>query len=307
MAHEEMLAVKIAGIQMKTPVMTGSGTFGFGEEFADFVDLNAVGAVVVKGTTLRPRSGNSGVRIAETPSGMLNCIGLENPGVDAFLQEILPRLKQYETPVIVNISGSEAAEYGKLARLLDVDGVAAVELNISCPNVKEGGIAFGTNPDSAAAVVRAAKANTDKPVIVKLSPNVTDIVLMAKAVENAGADAISMINTLTGMAIDTKTWKPVLGNIVGGLSGPAVKPVAVRMVWQVAQAVKIPIIGMGGILTAEDAVEFFLAGASAVAVGTANFINPAVAEELADGLAAYLKARNLTHISQLVGKVKIDG
>lgn len=306
MGMEDMLAVEIAGIKMKTPVMTGSGTFGFGEEYTDFVDLDAVGAVVVKGTTLQPRSGNPGVRIAETPGGMLNSIGLENPGVDIFLREILPRLKKFAAPVIVNISGSEAAEYGKLAKLLDIDGVAAVELNISCPNVKEGGIVFGTNPDSAASVVRAAKANTKKPVIVKLSPNVTDIAQMAKAVEAAGADAISLINTLTGMAIDTKSWKPVLGNIVGGLSGPAVKPVAVRMVWQAAQAVKVPVIGMGGIMTAEDAVEFFLAGASVVSVGTANFVNPSAAADIAKGLAVYLTERKLTNISQLVGKLKIE-
>lgn len=306
MKNQDMLAVEIAGIKMKTPIMTGSGTFGFGEEYADFVDLNAMGAIVVKGTTLLPRSGNQGVRIAETPSGMLNCIGLENPGVEFFLNDILPRIKDFAVPVIVNISGNVAEDYGKLAKMLDVEHVAAIELNISCPNVKEGGIAFGTNPDSAAAVVRAAKLNTKKPVIVKLSPNVTDIVLMAKAVEAAGADAISLINTLTGMVIDTRTWKPALGNIVGGLSGPAVKPVAVRMVWQVAQAVKIPIIGMGGIMTAEDAVEFLLAGASAVAVGTANFVNPSAVEDIAKGLAAYLAARNLTHVSQLVGQLKIE-
>lgn len=306
MKNQDMLAVEIAGIKMKTPIMTGSGTFGFGEEYADFVDLNAMGAIVVKGTTLLPRSGNQGVRIAETPSGMLNCIGLENPGVEFFLNDILPRIKDFAVPVIVNISGNVAEDYGKLAKMLDVEHVAAIELNISCPNVKEGGIAFGTNPDSAAAVVRAAKLNTKKPVIVKLSPNVTDIVLMAKAVEAAGADAISLINTLTGMVIDIRTWKPALGNIVGGLSGPAVKPVAVRMVWQVAQAVKIPIIGMGGIMTAEDAVEFLLAGASAVAVGTANFVNPSAVEDIAKGLAAYLAARNLTHVSQLVGQLKIE-
>lgn len=306
MENQNMLAVEIAGIKMKTPIMTGSGTFGFGEEYAEFVDLNEMGAIVVKGTTLLPRSGNQGVRIAETPSGMLNCIGLENPGVEYFLYDILPRIKKYDVPIIVNISGSVAEDYGKLAKMLDVDGVAAIELNISCPNVKEGGIAFGTNPDSAAAVVQAAKTNTKKPVIVKLSPNVTDIVLMAKAVEAAGADAISMINTLTGMVIDTRTWKPVLGNIVGGLSGPAVKPVAVRMVWQVAQAVKIPIIGMGGIMTAEDAVEFLLAGASAVSVGTANFVNPAAVSDIAAGIACYLKEKNLTHVNQLVGQVKTE-
>ena len=305
MEKKERLAVNIAGIKMKTPVMTGSGTFGFGEEFSDFVDLNQLGAIVVKGTTLKPRSGNEGVRIAETPSGMLNCIGLENPGVEYFLTDILPRIAQYDVPIIVNISGSTVEEYGQLAKMLDVPGVAAIELNVSCPNVREGGIVFGTDPQSAAAVVRAAKANTKKPVILKLSPNVTDITIMAKAVEAAGADAISMINTLIGMAIDARTWKPVLGNIIGGLSGPAVKPVALRLVWQVAQCVKIPIIGMGGIMTAEDAVEFLLAGASAVAVGTANFVNPSAAQDIADGIDDYLVARKLTNVSQLVGQLKI--
>jgi len=305
MDRENMLAVKIAGISLKTPVMTGSGTFGFGEEFSEFVDLNEIGAIVVKGTTLQPRSGNPGVRIAETPSGMLNCIGLENPGVEYFLADILPRISQYAAPIIVNISGSSVEEYGVLARMLDVPGVAAIELNVSCPNVKEGGIVFGTDPASAAAVVREAKRNTKKPVIIKLSPNVTDITVMAKAVEAAGADAISLINTLIGMAIDIKTWRPILGNVIGGLSGPAVKPVALRLVWQVAQVVKIPIIGMGGIMSAEDAIEFLLAGASAVAVGTANFVNPSATQEIAAGIEAYLKERKLTQVSQIIGQLKI--
>ncbi|MBP3400514.1 MAG: dihydroorotate dehydrogenase, partial [Selenomonadales bacterium] len=255
--------------------------------------------------TLNPRSGNAGVRIAETPAGMLNCIGLENPGSDTFIKTILPQCKRYEFPVIVNMSGSTVEEYGVLAEKLSVDGVAALELNISCPNVKEGGIAFGTRPESAAAVVREVKKHTNLPVIVKLSPNVTDIVEMAKYVEDAGADIISMINTLLGMVIDTKTWKPVLGNIVGGLSGPAVKPVAVRMVWQVAQAVKVPIIGMGGIMTAEDAIEFFLAGASAVSIGTANFVNPAVAMDVTRGIDEYLDARGIKSIQDIIGQVKI--
>lgn len=305
MEKDVSLAVDLAGLSLKTPVMTASGTFGFGEEFADFVDLNKIGAIVVKGTTLKPRSGNPGVRIAETPSGMLNCIGLENPGVDVFLSDILPRISKYDAPIIVNISGSSVEEYGVLARMLDVPGVAAIELNVSCPNVKEGGIVFGTDPKSAAAVVREAKRNTKKPVIIKLSPNVTDITIMAKAVEEAGADMISLINTLIGMAIDVKSWKPVLGNISGGLSGPAVKPVALRLVWQVAQVVKIPIIGMGGIMTAEDAIEFLLAGASAVAVGTANFVNPSAAQDVADGIEAYLKERNLTDVKELVGQLKL--
>lgn len=304
--NEEKLAVEIAGVRMKTPVMAGSGTFGFGEEFADFIDLNGIGAIVVKGTTLLPRAGNAGVRIAETPAGMLNSIGLENPGADSFLRDILPRLRRYETPVIVNMSGATVDEYGELAARLDAPGVAAIELNISCPNVKEGGIVFGTDKKSAAAVTRAAKENTKKPVIVKLSPNVTDIAEMAKAVEAAGADAISLINTLLGMAIDIRSQRPVLGNVFGGLSGPAVKPVALRMVFEVSRAVNLPIIGMGGVATAEDAIEFLLAGASAVAVGTANFVNPYALDEIAAGIAAYLSERNLTHVGQLVGQLKLD-
>lgn len=300
--EDEMLHTNLLGIEMNTPVLTASGTFGFGEEFADFVDLARLGGVMVKGTTLKPRRGNDGVRITETPKGMLNCIGLENPGVAVFLKETLPRIKAYGMNVIVNISGSTAEEYGELAGLLDVDGVAAIELNVSCPNVKEGGIVFGTNPAAASAVVREAKAHTKKPVILKLSPNVTDIVTMAKAGEEAGADAISLINTLLGMEIDIHRYQPVLGNVTGGLSGPCVKPVAVRMVWQVAQAVHIPIIGMGGIASAEDAVEFFLAGASAVAVGTANFTDPEITMKICDGLTKYLKKQGFTHINEMVGK-----
>lgn len=305
MNKEALLQTEICGIKMKTPIFTASGTFGFGEEFADFLDLSKIGGVVVKGTTLLPRRGNDGVRITETPSGMLNCIGLENPGVDALITEILPRIKKYDMNVIVNISGGTAQEYGELAKKLDIDGVVAIELNVSCPNVKEGGIVFGTSPKAAAEVVKEAKANTKKPVILKLSPNVTDIVEMAKAVEAAGADAISLINTLLGMAIDIRTQRPVLGNITGGLSGPCVKPVALRMVWQVAQAVKIPIIGMGGIMSAEDAIEFFLAGASAVSIGTANFVEPKTIEQIADGVAEYLDARGMKNIGELVGALKL--
>lgn len=288
---------------MKTPVMAASGTFGFGPEYSDFVDLSKVGAIVVKGTTLKPRAGNTGCRIAETPSGMLNSIGLENPGVEYFLHSILPQLAAYEVPIIVNASGNTEEEYGQLASLLNVPGVAALEVNISCPNVKQGGIAFGTDCTSAAGVVEIVRKNTTKPVIVKLSPNVTDVVSMAKAVEAAGANAISLINTLLGMAIDVQSWRPKLGNVVGGLSGPAVKPVAVRMVWQVAKAVQVPVIGMGGIMNAEDAIEFMLAGASAVAVGTANFIEPRSLELIAEGMSNYLVERGISHISQLIGKV----
>ncbi|MGI6093145.1 MAG: dihydroorotate dehydrogenase [Veillonellaceae bacterium] len=300
------IGVSIAGIQMKTPVMTGSGTFGFGLEFADLLDLNKVGAIVVKGTTLLPCTGNKGTRIAETPAGMLNSIGLENPGIDNFISAILPKLAAYDTPVIVNIAGKTVEEYGELASRLNVPKLSGLEVNISCPNVKQGGIAFGTNPHTAAAVISQVKRYSRLPVIAKLSPNVTDIVEMAKAVESAGADAISLINTLMGMAIDIKTWRPILGNVVGGLSGPAVKPVALRMVWQVASAVKVPVIGMGGIMSAEDAIEFLLAGASAVSVGTANFINPRAAVEIADGIEQYLSENSIDNITDIVGKLKTE-
>ena len=304
MDRPNRLSTSIAGIAMETPVLTASGTFGFGEEFADFVSLRRLGAVMVKGTTLKPRRGNDGVRMAETPMGMLNSIGLENPGGEVFLQTILPRLAPYGMNVIVNISGSSADEYGELAKRLDVPGVAGIELNVSCPNVKEGGILFGTSPDAVASVVRAAKANTKKPVILKLSPNVTDIVPIAQAAQRAGADALSLINTLLGMAIDIRTRRPVLGNITGGLSGPAVKPVALRLVWQTARAVHIPVIGMGGIMTADDAIAFFLAGASAVAVGTANFVDPAITEKIIQGIEAYLIRYQVAHIQELVGKLE---
>ena len=298
---DKRLHTSLAGIYMNTPVLTASGTFGFGEEFAEFVDLSRLGGVMVKGTTLKPRRGNEGVRITETPMGMLNCIGLENPGVEVFLQETLPRIANYNMNVIVNISGSTVEEYGILAEMLDVPGVAAIELNVSCPNVKEGGIVFGTDPKAAAAVVKEAKAHTKKPVILKLSPNVTDIVTMAKAVEYAGADIISLINTLLGMEINIHTQKPTLGNVTGGLSGPCVKPVALRMVYQVAKAVNVPLIGMGGISCAEDAIEFLLAGASAVAVGTANFNDPAVTMKICDGINDYLAQRHLESVQDIIG------
>ncbi len=297
------IAVNFAGISMKTPVMGASGTFGFGLEYADFLDIDNIGAIISKGITPLPRAGNPGVRVAETPSGMLNCIGLENPGVDAFKTDILPNVSQHPTPLIVNISAGTAEEYGELAAKLDVDGVAALEVNISCPNVKEGGIVFGTKPEAAAAVTRSVKDHTSKPVIMKLSPNVTDITVMAKAVEAAGADAVSLINTLTGMAIDIYTQKPLLGNITGGLSGPAVKPVALRMVWQTAQAVQIPVLGLGGIASWQDAIEFMLAGASAVAVGAYNFVNPRAVEEIAIGMDQYCQKMGISHISDIVGKI----
>ena len=301
---ENLLQTELCGMKLNTPIFAASGTFGFGEEFENFVDLKRLGGVMVKCLTLKPRRGNDGVRITETPSGMLNCIGLENPGVEKFLSSILPRIKDKMT-VVVNVSGSSVEDYGRLAKLLDVDGVAAIELNISCPNVKDGGIIFGTDERQAAAVTQAAKKFTRKPVIVKLSPNVTDITKIARACESSGADCLSLINTLMGMEINIHTWRPTLGNITGGLSGGAVKPVALRMVWQVANAVKIPIIGMGGIRSASDAAEFFLAGASAIAVGTANFSEPSITMQIADGLEKYLRSCGLKNIRELVGKIKI--
>lgn len=299
-----ILETEICGIKMNTPILTASGTFGFGEEFEDFVDLKRLGGVCVKCITLKPRAGNGGIRIAETPAGMLNAIGLENPGAEIFLTEILPRIKN-KMNVIVNISGGSIEDYGELTKILDVDGVAAIELNISCPNVKDGGIIFGTDKNAAAAVTEIAKKSTSKPVIVKLSPNVTDIVEMARAVESSGADCISLINTLMGMQINIHNFKPTIGNITGGLSGSAIKPVAIRMVYQVAQAVKIPIIGMGGIRSTADAIEFFLAGAKAVAIGTANFSNPVITMKIADELEKYLREKNFSSVGEIVGKVII--
>ena len=301
---ENILQTELCGINLPTPIFAASGTFGFGEEFENFVDLKKLGGVMVKCITLKPRRGNDGVRITETPSGMLNAIGLENPGVEKFLAEILPRIKN-KMNIIVNVSGSSVEDYGKLAKLLDVDGVAAIELNISCPNVKDGGIIFGTDERQAASVTSAAKKSTSKPVIVKLSPNVTDITKIARACENSGADCLSLINTLMGMEINIHTWRPTLGNITGGLSGGAIKPVALRMVWQVANAVKIPIIGMGGIRSASDAAEFFLAGASAVAIGTANFAEPSITMKIADDLEKYLRSCGLKNIRDLIGKIKV--
>lgn len=302
----DKLSTKICEIEMQTPILAASGTFGFGEEFADFVDLSKLGGVMVKGTTLNPRRGNEGIRITETPCGMLNCIGLENPGVEVFINETLPRIAKYNMNVIVNISGSSVEDYGELAKRLDINGVAAIELNISCPNVKDGGIIFGTDPKAASAVTNIAKKSTSKPVIVKLSPNVTDIKLMARAVEDAGADCISLINTLMGMEINIDTWRPTLGNVTGGLSGGAIKPVALRMVYEVAKTVKVPVIGMGGIRSWQDAVEFFLAGASAIAVGTANFNDPTITMKIADGLENYLCSRNLDSIHDLIGKIILE-
>ena len=303
--NRERLAVEVAGIRMATPIMGASGTFGFGMEYEDFLDLADVGAVVSKGITPKPRAGNGGVRIAETPAGMLNSIGLENPGIEAFCRDILPEAAKLPTSFIVNISAGTAEEYGEMAQMLDVEGVDGIEVNISCPNVKEGGIVFGTDPKQAARVTQEVKKHTKKPVIVKLSPNVTDITQMARAVEEAGADAVSLINTLTGMAIDVEKRQPLLGNITGGLSGPAVKPIALRMVYQAAQAVSIPVIGMGGIQTGEDVAAFLLVGASAVEIGAENFANPRAVVEAAEGLEAYLERQGIEYARDLTGALEL--
>ncbi len=295
------LETKFLGIPMKNPIMAASGTFGFGLEYADTVDLSSLGAIVLKGLSSTPWQGNVGVRIAETPSGILNCIGLENPGVSAFKKEILPKLSAYDVPLIANVVGKTVEEYGEVAEALTDSRIAALEINISCPNVKSGSMAFGTHPETAAEVTRTVKAHTNLPVMVKLSPNVTDIVAIAKAVEEAGADAVSLINTLMGMAIDLKTRRPVLGNITGGLSGPCVKPVALRMVWQVARAVSIPVCGLGGIMTGEDAAEFLVAGASAVQVGTATLASPDAILRITRELAAWGGKNQVENISDIVG------
>ena len=294
------------GLTIKNPVMTASGTFGYGLEYGDFTDLNRLGGVLVKGTTLHPRQGNPYPRMAETPSGMLNAVGLQNKGVDYFCEHIYPTISGYDTAMIVNVSGSQVEDYIKTAEKINaLEGIPAIELNISCPNVKEGGMAFGVTCAGAASVVRAVRAVYDKTLIVKLSPNVTDITEIARAVEAEGADSISMINTLLGMAIDAEKRRPVLSTITGGLSGPAVKPIALRMVWQTAQAVKVPIIGMGGIASATDAIEFLLAGASAVEVGTYNFVDPSVTTQIVDGIEDYMHRHGFTDIQDLVGALQI--
>ena len=297
--------VNIAGVELKNPVMTCSGTFGSGMEYSEFVDLNKLGAVVTKGVANVPWPGNPTPRIAETASGMLNAIGLQNPGIDVFVERDLPFLEQYDTAVIVNVCGHSEEEYLEVVRrLAQEDRADLLEINISCPNVKEGGIAFGTDPRAVEAITKAVKKEARQPVIMKLSPNVTDIAVMARAAESGGADAISLINTLTGMKIDIERQCFAIANRTGGLSGPAIKPVAVRMVYQAAQAVNIPVIGMGGISCAEDAIEFILAGASAVAIGTANFYNPTVSLEVIAGMEDYMKRHQIEDISQLVGAVR---
>lgn len=290
------------GLMIKNPVMTASGTFGYGTEYTDFIDLARLGGIVVKGTTLHHREGNPYPRMAETPSGMLNAVGLQNKGVDYFIEHIYPTISNYDTAVIVNVSGSQIEDYITTAeRLNALAHIPAIELNISCPNVKEGGMAFGVTCAGASSVVRAVRSVYDKTLIVKLSPNVTDITEIARAVEAEGADAISMINTLLGMAIDTEKRRPILSTITGGLSGPAVKPVALRMVWQTAQVVNIPIIGMGGIATATDAIEFLLAGATAIEVGTYNFVDPTATIQIVEGIENYMLRHSFSNITELIG------
>ena len=297
-----MLETKIHNLTLKNPVMTASGTFGYGEEFADFIDLNRLGGIVVKGTTGERRQGNAYPRMAETPSGMLNAVGLQNVGVDTFCEKVYDRIKDLDTNVIVNVSGSSIEEYCTVAEKINaLEKIPAIELNISCPNVKKGGMGFGTNPDMAAQVVSEVRKVYDKTLIVKLTPNVTSVVDIAKAVEGAGADSVSLINTMLGMAIDVERQRPYLSTITGGLSGPCVKPVAVRMVWQVAHAVQIPVIGLGGITCAADALEFLMAGAKAVEVGTANFMDPTVTIKIVEGLEDYCKRHKINDINEIIG------
>lgn len=298
--------VTIAGVTFDNPVMVASGTFGSGEEFSEFVDLNRLGAVVTKGVANIPWPGNPTPRIAEVYGGMLNAIGLQNPGIDVFVSRDIPFLKKYDTKIIVNVCGKSTEDYCEVVERLADQPVDMLEINISCPNVKEGGIAFGQDPKAVEAITREVKKHAKQPVIMKLSPNVTDITVMAKAAEAGGADAISLINTLTGMKIDIRRRSFALANKTGGMSGPAIKPVAVRMVWQCANAVKIPIVGMGGIMTAEDAIEFLMAGATAVSVGAANFINPYATAEIADGIEAFMKEQGIEDINEIIGCVRQD-
>lgn len=298
------MKVNLAGVTLNNPVMTASGTFGSGEEFSEFVDLNKLGAVVTKGVANVPWEGNPTPRVAEVYGGMLNAIGLQNPGIDLFIERDIPFLKKYDTKIIVNVCGRSTSDYCEVVERLSEQPIDLLEINISCPNVKEGGIAFGQDPKSVEAITKEVKKYAKQPVIMKLSPNVTDITEMARAAEAGGADVLSLINTLTGMKIDVQKRKFALANKTGGMSGPAIHPIAVRMVYQTAQAVKLPIIGMGGIMTAEDALEMILAGATAVSVGTANFRNPAVTEEIIDGMEQYLKEQGISDINELVGAVK---
>ncbi len=299
------LSVNINKLQLKNPVMTASGTFGYGHEFADFIPLEGLGGIIVKGTTLKPREGNDYPRMVETASGMLNCVGLQNKGVDYFCEHIYPEIKDIDTNMIVNVSGSSPEDYAECAaRINELDNIPAIELNISCPNVRQGGMAFGVTCAGAASVVKAVRARYDKTMIVKLSPNVTDIAEIARAVEAEGADSVSLINTLMGMAIDIEKRKPLLSINTGGLSGPAVKPVALRMVWQVAKAVKIPVVGLGGICNAHDAIEFLMAGATAIEIGTANFIDPQVTIKVRDGINEWLDSHGCKSVKEIIGTLE---
>lgn len=299
------LNVKVGGLDLKNPVLTASGTFGYGLEFADFIDLNRLGGFIVKGTTLHPREGNDYPRMAETPSGMLNCVGLQNKGVDYFCEHIYPQLKDIDSNVLVNVSGSSPEDYAECAARIDaLDHIPGIELNISCPNVKDGGMAFGVTCEGAASVVRAVRQRYHKTLIVKLSPNVTDIASIAKAVEAEGADSVSLINTLMGMSIDIERRKSRLSIGTGGLSGPCVKPVALRMVWQVARAVNIPVVGLGGIMNAADAIEFLMAGATAVEIGTANFIDPTTTIRVIDGMNEWLDSHGVKDVHEIIGCLK---
>ncbi len=299
------LNVEIKGLSLKNPVMTASGTFGYGLEFADFMPLDGIGGIIVKGTTLHPRQGNDYPRMAETAGGMLNCVGLQNKGADYFCEHIYPQIKDIDTNMIVNVSGSSPEDYAECAaRINELDRIPAIELNISCPNVKDGGMAFGVTCAGAASVVKAVRRSYSKTLIVKLSPNVTDITEIARACEAEGADSVSLINTLMGMAVDIEKRKPLLSIGTGGLSGPCVKPVALRMVWQVARAVSIPVVGLGGIMTAEDAIAFLMAGATAIEVGTANFIDPAVTIKIRDGISSWLDAHGCKSVKEIIGALE---
>lgn len=300
------LSVNINGLEMTNPVMTASGTFGYGREFEDFVNLEQIGGIIVKGTTLNKREGNPYPRMAETPSGMLNAVGLQNKGVEYFVENIYPQIKDIRTNMIVNVSGSDVESYVKTAEAInELEKIPAIELNISCPNVKQGGMAFGVSAHGASEVVKAVREVYKKTLIVKLSPNVTDITEIARAVEGAGADSVSLINTLLGMAIDAEKRRPLLSTITGGLSGAAVKPIALRMVWQVSKAVKIPVIGLGGIMNARDAIEFLLAGATAIQIGTANFIDPAVTVKVVNGINEYLNRHHYSSVKDIIGALEV--
>lgn len=302
----DKLRINIGNLELQNPVMTASGTFGYGTEYKDFVDLDRLGGIFVKGTTLEPRQGNNYPRMAETPSGMLNAVGLQNKGIDYFIDNIYPEIKDYKTNIIINVSGSTIDDYVKCTeKIVSLDKIPAIELNISCPNVKEGGMAFGTSCVSAAQVTKAVRAVYPKTLIVKLSPNVTDITEIARAVEAEGADAVSLVNTFLGMAINTETRKPILSTVTGGLSGPCIKPIALRMVWQVYNSVKIPIIGLGGIASADDAIQFILAGARAIQIGTYNFVDPTISMKVIDGISDYLEKHNIANIEDLVGSLKV--